>query len=1121
MCGVRQHPSCHHCQSPLSPSARFCAQCGTAQKATSAPAAAETKDAAGDRRVVTVLFTDVSGFTSMSEKLDPQEVTEIVNQFFEVLSEPIYRYGGVVDKYIGDAIMALFGAPIAHEDDPERAVRAAFEMQQVAALFAHNLEARTGIALKVRIGIHTGLVVAGAVGGAQKRDYTVMGDTVNLAQRMEAAAQPGKVLVTQETYRHTSHVIEYAELAPIQVKGKAEPIPVYEVAGLKADAPQKADQRMIGRTAELAKLQASLQRAIDGVPQLVYLIGEAGVGKSQLSSALVASLDPALSVDAQRVRAISYEQGTAYALMRDFIRRWLGIKGQTVPEAIVAGIQARVVGMPGIHADEYDRVVVAIADLLGLETHSPELAQLSPQQRRIMAFRAFNTVLLSSAKNRPLLLNFEDLHWADEASIEWLQTLFDALATREHQSARIMVLCQARPVDGSPIGRWKTHLDTQSLVLRALHESESWELLASMLELDPDHTRWDEGLRQVAAQVLARGEGNPLFLRELVRSLIDAGALEPDPEHGWRSKGAAGSSLPSTINGVILARIDRLAPDLRSLLQLASVVGRSFQPNVVATVGGQSDVDPTLEELAKAEFVLRRSNGEWQFHQALIHEVVYNSLLLATRRDLHRKVGETLERNLGDRADEMPQVLARHYLLGELTPKAIYYLFLSGQTAHRNFSNQEALNCFTECLSLVRKSSDLPPKPRRDEILLALSDLLATTGQYATALEHLQEALSLQSEPADRAETLRRLGGIFNLQGQFGEAMDRYDEGLRLLAGKDNALVSARILLDKGLSLFRQGQYSEVVALCQSTLETLEGVPDAAKEVAMAYSILGIVYYRQNNQQEAESYHSRALELREGIQDVFGVASTLNNLGALYLEVGEWAKAADHYVRSLKVYERIGDVSRQIIQQNNLGDLLRNQGELEEAERFHRRALDLSSEINDSLGQGIAATGLGMVLVADNRPAEAVDSLHQGIATLEGINAVEVLPEAFAALARAQRRLEQWDAARAAIEKGLKQAHDNNSHGQVGLVLYADATVKEAQGDLAAAAQAVQEAIAALGSEGAPIDVGRAYALEAKIQLALGATEAAQARRAEALEIFRRLGARLEIASLEDNATVR
>ncbi|HEY9854612.1 MAG TPA: tetratricopeptide repeat protein, partial [Stenomitos sp.] len=946
-----------------------------------------------------------------------------------------------------------------------------------------------------------------------------MGETVNLAQRMEAAAQPGKVLVTHETYRYTTHAIDYQALPPIQVKGKSEPIPVYEVSGVKADTPQKADQRMIGRVAELAKLQASLQRAIDGIPQVVYLIGEAGVGKSQLSSALVAGLDPELAVDAQRVRAISYEQGTTYALLRDFIRRWLGIKGQTSSDAILAGIQARVVGLAGIHPDEYERVVATIADLLGVETNHAELAQLSPQQRRIMAFRSFNTVLLASAKHRPLLLNFEDLHWADDASIEWLQTLFDALATREHQHARLMVLCQARPVDGSPIGRWKVNVDNQTLVLRAMSEAESWELLASLLELDHDHHQWDESLRQIADQVLARGEGNPLFLRELVRSLIDSGALEPDPESGWKAKGTAGGSLPSTINGVILARIDRLAPDMRALLQLASVVGRSFQPNVVATVGGNAEVEGTLEELAKAEFVLRRSNGEWQFHQALIHEVVYNSLLLATRRDLHRKVGETLERNLGDRSDESPQVLARHYLVGELTPKAIYYLFLSGQMAHRNFSNQEALNCFTECLALIEKGGDLPPRPRREEVLIAHSDLLATTGQYAVALEHLQAALALQTAPADRAETLRRLGGIYNLQGQFGEAMDHYDQGLALLDGTDNALGSARLLLDKGLSLFRQGRYADVIQLCESTLTTLEGTANL-KEVAMAYSVLGIVYYRQNRQVEAETYHARAMELREEIQDVFGVASSLNNLGALYLEIGEWAKAADHYERALKIYQRIGDVSRQIIQQNNLGDLLRNQGELAEAEQCHRQALEQSEEINDSLGAGIAATGLGMVLVADHRPGEAVDSLLRGIATMEGINAVEVLPEAFAALARAYRRLEKWDEARSAVEKGLKQAHENNSHGQVGLVLYSDATLKEAQGDLTGALQAVKEAIEALGSEGAPIDVGRAYALEAKIRLAIGDPDA-DIRRAEALAIFRRLGAKLEIAALEEQAAAR
>ncbi|MBO9539848.1 tetratricopeptide repeat protein [bacterium] len=1108
--------NCHACQYALPPHANFCAQCGVRQLRESEPARSlpeASPETAGDRREVTVLFADVSGFTAMSEKLDPQAVTEIVNRFFEVLTEPIYRFGGVVDKYIGDAIMALFGAPIAHEDDPERAVRAAFEMQRAACEFAEQLQADTGIVLKVRIGIHTGLVVTGAVGGAQKRDYTVMGETVNLAQQMEGAARPGKVLVTHETYRHSSHAMDFAALEPVQVKGRPDPVPVYELIGPKAEAPARVEPvSMVGRQAELATLEEAFARAAEGAPHLVMLSGEAGIGKSLLSSALVAGLDPTREVDAQRVRAMSYEHGTPYALLSDFIRRWLGIKKQETPNEIRARLRQRVEAFESA-AEARKRSILAISYLLGIGAESAEFTQLTPQQRRTMAFKAFNSLLLGYARDRVMLLNFEDLHWADEASLEWLQSLFDALTTRDFQQSRLLVLCQARPVEGSPLNRWRATIETRTLVLRPLSEAESWSLVASLLAMPNEPERWPEELRKLGEQVLARGEGNPLFLRELVRSLEDAGVLVRDERYIWQVSGSAASQLPSTVSGVIRSRLDRLGPAMRSVLQLASVVGRNFEPALIAQLAEQQADSLPLEALEAAEFLHRRSSGEWQFYQALTHEAVYNSLLLAKRKELHRKVGQALEQQLGARCEESPEVLARHFLLGEVIPKAVYYLFRSGEKALRGFSNQEALHCFEQCLTLMEREKELLETPSRAEVLLALSELLATTGQYAQAIAHLSTVLAEQTHPQERAETMRRLGGIYNLQGQYGEAMTYYEQGLSALATADDPLVRARILLDQALSLFRQGQYEEVVGLCQGSLEALSGT-EHPKETAMALSILGIVCYRQNQLPVAEAYHMQAAELREQIQDVFGVASSLNNLGALYLELGDWGRCAENYERSLRLYEQIGDVSRQIIQMNNLGDLLRNRGDLAQALDFHRQALDRSQEIQDSFGAGVAAVGMGLVLVADERAEDAIERLLEGIGVMRGINAVEVLPEALAALAKAYHRCARPIEAREALEQGLAQAKENTSDTQHGLTLTAAALIHVESGELEEAQATIQAALAALGEAGAPIELARATAVEARILSALGDRAGADRKREEAAVVFDRLGAKLDREAL-------
>lgn len=1069
-----------------------------------------------ERRQVTVLFLDISGFTAMSEKLDPEVVIVILNEFFDVLSEPIYRFGGVVDKYMGDAIMALFGAPVAHEDDPERAVRAALEMQAAAKEFSDRLFQEIGVVLQVRIGINTGPVVAGVVGGRQKRDYTVMGDSVNLAQRMEANARPGTILVAEETYRQTSRAFDFVALEPITVKGKRDAIAVFEVSGLKADQGQSPASRvMVGREAELRQLRASFEESLAGKPQIVYLTGEAGIGKSQLFSEFVCGLDPVLGADVQRVRAISYEQGTPFALVGEFIRRWLGLRDKDLGAVSLESLKIWAGTVPFLPPEMREQLPVAITYLLGLDTENAAFEQLSPQQRRVMAFLAFNTALLYIAQARPLILDFEDLHWADEASVEWLQSLMDLLASKQFASSRIMILCMARPVPENPLPQMQPRIAARSLELLPLSEAEAWSLIASVLDSQPE--AWSEQASRLLSQVHGRAEGNPLFLTELVRSLVDSGALARDEQGRWQVAATAEPSLPSTVSGVISARFDRLPDHLREVLQVASVVGRGFRTGHISKVGGFFQVERALSELLKAEFVRARPSGEYLFYLALTHEVVYNSLLLSTRRDLHRRVGEMLEKEFGDRSEETPQVLARHYQLGEVPEKALYYLYLSGKQAQNKFANQEALHCFTQCLEILEKGGDLLEEPSRDQVLLSLAEILANAGQHEQALQHLETALALQSEPQKRAETMRRLGNVLNLQGKYADALQSYDQGLEMLLAAPDTLTEARILQDKALSFFRQGQYVEVVTLCEKSLQALDG-SEHLKEVAMAESVLGLVCYRQNRLTEAEAYHRNALSKREAVEDLFGVASSLNNLGVLYREVGDWTKAGDHYLRSLQIYQRIWDVSRQIFPLINLSDLMRNQGELDMARKYYKQVQELSEQIQDAFGRAYAALGLGMVLLDEGDSAAAAGQLEEGLALLQAINAREVLPEAYIALARSYLSRDELVGAHETVLKALELARENKSSQHVGMALGVEAMLKLKGGELASAQATIQEAVKELRDGGSLIDLARGLAIEAVVLEASGSRDEAGTRREEAEGLFRKLGASLDLRRLQGAA---
>lgn len=1072
-----------------------------------------------DRRVTTVLFLDVSGFTAMSETLDPEQVTDVINQFFEVLTEPIYRFGGIVDKYMGDAIMALFGAPVAHEDDPERAVRAALEMQKAAETYSDQLEARTGIRLRVRIGINTGLVVAGVVGGAQKKDYTVMGDTVNLAQRMESNAKPGTILVTSETYRLAKAVAEFQELEPLMVKGKRDPVAVYEVVGLKTEQGQNlGTRRMIGREIELETIMRAFERCMDGEPQALYLIGDAGVGKSRLFTEFAARLDPFFGADVQRARAISYEQGTPYGLLASFIRRWLGLRGLAASEITPARLKAWAASVPYLPAEMVNQAAVAVAYLLGLETGNAAFEQLSPQQRRTMAFQAFNTALLSSAQARPMVLDLEDVHWADSPSIEWIQSLFDLLATKPYQASRLLIVCMARPGEGNPIPAWKPRREPIVLELAPLTTSESHELVRLMLEGCDDLDALPEGLLRLIRQVEARGEGNPLFLTELMRSLLDSGAIARDASGAWHVTSVRPPDLPSTVNGVIAARFDRLPDTHRTLLQEASVIGRHFTVSLMSKPAGQAAVEQSLLELAEAEFVRARTAEEYLFYLALTHEVVYNSLLLSMRREMHRRIGERIEAELQNHPPDNPRMLARHFQLGEVPAKALRYLYLSGQQAHRNFANEEAVRCFTECLTLLDVAqkdtgSTTSGGPTRVDVLLPLAEILSTTGHYDAALEHLETVLALQEAPREQAETMRRMGSILNLQGKYAEAMERYEAGLAALARDPDRLCFAKIRQDQGLTLFRQGRYSEVISLCEESLNLLIGTEHLA-EVAMAESILGLVAYRQNRHDEAESYHRRALERREAIEDLFGIASSLNNLGVLYREGGEWIKASEHYMRSLTIYRQIGDVSRQIIQLINLSDLYRNQGELKLAYEHYKQVKELSEQTQDSFGQAYGALGLGMVLLDGGQVRDALAELGEGISRLEAINAREVMPDALVAQARCYLLEDRAEDAAAALARARELAHENSSRLQTGMAMGVEALLSLRTGEVDKARRVAAEAVQELRDGGSLIDLGRGLAIEATVLQASGLPKEAGVRRGEAMAIFKRLGATLDLQNL-------
>ncbi|MBM3270341.1 MAG: tetratricopeptide repeat protein [Candidatus Sericytochromatia bacterium] len=1109
-CGSKLERKCSACQTDLADGQRFCGNCGQpVDKAAAAPAPKPPppqggRDLSADRRVVTVLFTDVSGFTAMSEKLDPEEVTEIVNNFFKVLTEPIYRFGGVVDKYIGDAIMALFGAPVAHEDDPERAVRAAWDMQVAAKKHADELFERTGIMLKVRIGLNTGLVVAGAVGGSQRADYTVVGDTVNLAQRMEANARPGKVLVTAETFALTREAFNFVALDPVQVKGKAEPVAVYELAGLKARTARMhevEEMAVLGRDAELGKLAACLGAALDGNPQFVAVVGEVGLGKSALARQFIRSAK-ASGAAVLWGRGVSYEQQTGYSVVATLIHYWLGLPERSPTQDVLYAV-GRLVGE---HAPDDDgRTAALVGHLLSVPVDHEEVRSLSPKQQRSAAFLALNDLLLARARQDPLVISLEDVHWADEASLEWLISLADRVHI-EAGGARLLVLCQTRPGSAFSTLALGDRVDLTEITLRPLARDAALGIAATLLGAT------SEGLAAPVAglldQVLARAEGNPFYLAELLRSLMDGGVLVREGA-GWTVDRPAGEfRLPTTVQGAIAARLDKLRPDLRKVIQLAAVVGRSFEPALLERVVG-AEVLPGLGELTAQGFLYGRSTGEVAFSQVMTQEVAYQNLLLATRREYHKQVGDAVEEASAADRNSAARTLAFHFARAEVADKACRYLLLAGNQALAGFALAEALASFNQALEWLAKAGGAVPEVDPAEIKAGLASVQVMTGDLAAALENLEAALAAEPDGPLAAECHRQVIKALIRKGDSRAALSRVEE---VLGHEADATLRATLLTTRAEIEQGQGLLDEASADCHAALALLEGT-DCKREMAGVYNVLGNGAYLRRSP-EAISHYQKNLALREAIKDVPGMATALNNLALAQAAAGQWSVAAEAYGRALKIYQRIGDVSMVANIQNNLGDLLLAMGRIPEAEKAFNTAQELYVRLGNPLGQAASANFLGKLAIAAGQGSAATLHLSRSFELLETLGARAYAAEVLRNLGHAHLLAGDLAAAREVLDQALQTAEAAQNEEEAAIIRtllaelhsLAGLPPHEATSELAAA-------IAKLRRVGNPLETGRALLRAARIFRAAGDLDAASQLSAEAAQTFENLGAALDLAA--------
>jgi predicted ATPase/class 3 adenylate cyclase len=710
-CGTRLALKCATCGTELPAGAKFCLECGQSVSAQPAiatrfifPETYTPKHLAekilisrsaleGERKQVTVLFADMKGSMELLADRDPEEARKLLDPILEHMMEAVHRYEGTVNQVMGDGIMALFGAPLAHEDHAVRACYAALRMQESVEKYAEGVQKTEGIPIQIRVGVNSGEVVVRSIGSDLQMDYTAVGQTTHLAARMEQMAMPGSVLMTAEALRLSEGYVQVKALGPVNVKGLNEPVEVYEITGagpvrsrLQA-AAARGLTRFVGRTAEFETLCQALERTGASHGQVVALVGEPGVGKSRLFWEFTHSRR---TVDWLIVESgsVSYGKATAYLPVIDLLKAYFTIEDRDD----VRKIREKVTGKLLTLDKSLEPTLPAFLTLLDVVVEDQQWQSLDPPQRRQRTLEAIKRLLLRESQVQPLLLVVEDLHWIDSETQSFLDSLIESLPT-----ARLLLLVNYRPEYQHVWGSKTYYIQ---LRIDPLPPESAEELLQALLGSD-------SSFAQLKQLLIERTEGNPFFIEESVRTLVETKLLAGERGNYRLAKPIESTQVPATVQAVLAARIDRLAPDEKRLLQSAAAIGKDVRLALLQAIADQSEeeISHGLIRLQAAEFLYEINlfpEVEYTFKHALTHEVAYGSLLQERRRTLHVRIVEAIERLYPDRQAEQFELLAHHALRGEVWGKAAAYLHEAGRKEAGRSAYNEAASYFEQALEALR-----------------------------------------------------------------------------------------------------------------------------------------------------------------------------------------------------------------------------------------------------------------------------------------------------------------------------------------------------------------------------------------------------------------------------------
>jgi class 3 adenylate cyclase len=1010
-CGARLEAACAACGEPNRQGAKFCRKCGqpliqtdkggqtNASRFTSperytpkhlAERILDSKAALeGERKQVTVLFADLKGSMELLADRDPEEARKLLDPVLERMMEAVHRYEGTVNQVMGDGIMALFGAPLAHEDHAVRACYAALRMQESVEQYAEAVFRSHGVPVQIRVGLNSGDVVVRAIGSDLHMDYTAVGQTTHLAARMEQMATPGTILLAPATLQLAEGYVQVAARGPVAIKGLPEPVEIYALTGASAQrsrlhaAAARGLTRFVGRDTEIEQIRRALALAHDGRGQLVAVVGEPGVGKSRLVYEFTHShrTQDWLILEAS---SVSYGKASSYLPVIGLLKAYFKVHDHETHRDIREKVTGKLLTLDRT----LESTLPAVLALLDVPVEEAHWQALDPAQRRHRTLDAVKHLLLRESQAQPVLVVFEDLHWIDAETQALLDGLVESLPT-----ARLLLLVNYRPEYQHGWGR-KTYYS--QMRLDALPPESADELLSALLGDDPAL----ESLKRLLVR-----RGNPLFIEESIRTLAETGALAGERGAYRLTRPIQAIEVPATVQVILAARIDRLSADDKQLLQTASVIGKDV-PLVLLHAVAEAPEDAVhrgLTHLQAAEFLYETRlfpDPEYTFKHALTHEVTYSTLLQERRKTLHARIVGAIERSYPDRLTEHVERLAHHAVRGEVWEQAVTYLRQSGTKALARSANREAVSCFEQALA-------------------ALGHLPETRGR-------LEQAIDLRF---DLRTALHPLGEFERIFGCLREA-----EGLARTLGDQRRLGQMSVYMC--LTFYMTGHPTEGLGFGQNAQALAESLGDVPLQVT-ANLYLGLACLGTGDYRRAEDLLPRVLQLLEGdrSRERFALAGFPAVLAHGYLtwcfaDRGQFEEGIAHGQEGIRLAEALDHPYNLAFVCWILAYLHHTRGELTHAVGLLERGLALSREWNLTFFSVNNTGHLGYAYALSGRIAESIPLLEQALSASEamGFGASQLFFLAY--LGEAHLLADRLDDALEFSERALILARESGQRGR-------------------------------------------------------------------------------------------